>query len=1026
MAKVRVYELAKEFGVESKVVMAKLQELGEFVRSASSTIEAPVVRKLTDAFQQGGGNGRSAGRPAAPKKAAPRPSAPSPAQAGGPSRAVQAAGDRPAAPRPAAPKPAAAQQPAAPSAPAPAPSQGPRPTPGPKPAPRPAPAAPEFTAPPASPAASAPAPSGPKPGARPGAPKPGGARPSGPGQDRGQQGGQGRPGGQRPGAPAQRPGGRPGGPRPGNNPFTSGGNAGMARPAAPRPQGGPRPGGPGAPGAGPRPQGPGGQGGGPRPQAPGGNRPSPGSMPRPQGGGAGPRPGGGPRPNPGMMPQRPAAGPRPGPGGGGRGPGGAGRPGGGRPGGGGGFAGRPGGGGGRPGGGGGFAGRPGGGGGFGGGGGRPGFGGRPGGPGGRGGTQGAFGRPGGPARRGRKSKRQRRQEYEAMQAPSVGGVMLPRGNGETIRLSRGASLTDFAEKINANPASLVAVMMNLGEMVTATQSVSDETLQLLADEMNYTVQIVSPEEEDRELLESFDLEFGEDEGSEEDLVVRPPVVTVMGHVDHGKTRLLDAIRKTNVIAGEAGGITQHIGAYQVATEVNDEERKITFIDTPGHEAFTAMRARGARSTDIAILVVAANDGVMPQTVEALNHAKAAEVPIVVAVNKIDVEGADPTKVRGQLTEYGLVAEEYGGDTMFVDISAKQGLHIDSLLEAVVLTADASLDLRANPNQDAQGISIESRLDRGRGAVATVLVQRGTLRVGDTMVVGDAYGRVRAMLDDNGNNVAEAGPSTPVQVLGLTNVPGAGDNFIVVEEDRTARQIAEKRAARERNAAFAKRTRRVSLEDLDKVLKAGEVQQLNLIIKGDASGSVEALESSLLQLDVGEEVDIRVLHRGVGAVTESDIDLAMGSDAIVIGFNVRAAGRAAQMAEREGVDVRYYSVIYQAIEEIEAALKGMLKPEYEEVELGTAEIREVFRSSKLGNIAGVLIRSGEVKRNTKARLLRDGKVIAENLNIEGLRRFKDDVTEIREGFEGGINLGNFNDIKVDDVIATYEMREKPRV
>ncbi|MCG0069430.1 translation initiation factor IF-2, partial [Streptomyces tricolor] len=897
----------------------------------------------------------------------------------------------------------------------------------PKPAPRPAPAAPEFTAPPAAPAAQtpqAPAAQGPRPGARPGAPKPGGARPA-PGQGQGSRPGQGAP---RPGGQAPRPGARPAGPRPGNNPFTSGGNAGMARPQAPRPQGGARPG-PGGPGGAPRPQAPGAQGGGPRPQAPGGPRPTPAGMPRPQGG---PRPGpAGPRPNPGMMPQRPAAGPRPGPGGGGRGPGAGGRPGGGggRPGGG--FAGRPGGGGGgfagRPGGpgggGGGFAGRPGGPGG--GGGGRPGFGGRPGGPGGRGGTQGAFGRPGGPARRGRKSKRQRRQEYEAMQAPSVGGVMLPRGNGETIRLSRGASLTDFAEKINANPASLVAVMMNLGEMVTATQSVSDETLQLLADEMNYTVQIVSPEEEDRELLESFDIEFGEDEGSDEDLVVRPPVVTVMGHVDHGKTRLLDAIRKTNVIAGEAGGITQHIGAYQVATQVNDEERKITFIDTPGHEAFTAMRARGAKSTDIAILVVAANDGVMPQTVEALNHAKAADVPIVVAVNKIDVEGADPTKVRGQLTEYGLVAEEYGGDTMFVDISAKQGLHIDSLLEAVILTADASLDLRANPNQDAQGISIESRLDRGRGAVATVLVQRGTLRVGDTMVVGDAYGRVRAMLDDNGNNVAEAGPSTPVQVLGLTNVPGAGDNFLVVDEDRTARQIAEKRAARERNAAFAKRTRRVSLEDLDKVLKAGEVQQLNLIIKGDASGSVEALESSLLQLDVGEEVDIRVLHRGVGAVTESDIDLAMGSDAIVIGFNVRAAGRAAQMAEREGVDVRYYSVIYQAIEEIEAALKGMLKPEFEEVELGTAEIREVFKSSKLGNIAGVLIRSGEVRRNTKARLIRDGKVVAENLTIEGLRRFKDDVTEIREGYEGGINLGNFNDIKVDDVIATYEMREKPR-
>ncbi|MFD7610622.1 translation initiation factor IF-2 [Streptomyces sp. NPDC059828] len=1032
MAKVRVYELAKEFGVESKVVMAKLQELGEFVRSASSTIEAPVVRKLTDAFQQGSGASpakRAAGKPAAPRKATPAKPAPeAEGRAGGAPAPTPAQAARPAAPKPGAPAPKPVAAEASKSVPAAAPAPGPRPTPGPKPpaAPKPAPAAPatpEFTAPPAAPAA------GPRPGAAPG-PRPG----SRPGQ--GAQGGA-RPGAPRPGGERQapRPGARPAGPRPGNNPFTSGGSTGMARPQAPRPGGAPRPGAQGGPG-GPRPQASG--QGGPRPQAgPGGARPTPGGMPRPQAPRpAGPGGPGGNRPNPGMMPQRPAAGPRPGPGGGGggRGPGGGGgRPGGaGRPGGGG-FAGRPAGpgGGGRPGGGGGggFGGpRPGGGGGGGfggGGGGRPGFGGRPGGPGGRGGTQGAFGRPGGPARRGRKSKRQRRQEYEAMQAPSVGGVMLPRGGGETVRLSRGASLTDFAEKINANPASLVAVMMNLGEMVTATQSVSDETLHLLAGEMNYTVQIVSPEEEDRELLESFDIEFGEDEGGEEFLVARPPVVTVMGHVDHGKTRLLDAIRKTNVVAGEAGGITQHIGAYQVSTEVNDEERRITFIDTPGHEAFTAMRARGAKSTDIAILVVAANDGVMPQTVEALNHAKAADVPIVVAVNKIDVEGADPTKVRGQLTEYGLVAEEYGGDTMFVDISAKQGLNIENLLEAVVLTADAALDLRANPEQDAQGIAIESHLDRGRGAVSTVLVQRGTLRIGDTMVVGDAYGRVRAMLDDKGNNVEEATPSTPVLVLGLTNVPGAGDNFLVVDEDRTARQIAEKRAARERNAAFAKRTRRVSLEDLDKVLKAGEVQQLNLIIKGDASGSVEALESSLLQLDVGEEVDIRVLHRGVGAVTESDIDLATGSDAIVIGFNVRAAGRATQMAEREGVDVRYYSVIYQAIEEIEAALKGMLKPEYEEVELGTAEIREVFRSSKLGNIAGVLIRSGEVKRNTKARLVRDGKVIAENLNIEGLRRFKDDVTEIREGYEGGINLGNFNDIKVDDVIATYEMREKPR-
>ncbi|WP_042374909.1 translation initiation factor IF-2, partial [Streptacidiphilus neutrinimicus] len=655
-----------------------------------------------------------------------------------------------------------------------------------------------------------------------------------------------------------------------------------------------------------------------------------------------------------------------------------------------------------------------------------GFGGRPGGPGARGGTQGAFGRgPGGRPARGRKSKRAKRQEYEAMQAPSVGGVMLPKGHGETVRLSRGASLTDFADKINANPAALVSVMFNLGEMVTATQSVSDDILQMLAGEMGFTLEIVSREDEDRELLESFDIDFGEDEGGEDDLAPRPPVVTVMGHVDHGKTRLLDAIRKSNVVAGEAGGITQHIGAYQVVTEVNGEERAITFLDTPGHEAFTAMRARGAKSTDIAILVVAANDGVMPQTVEALNHAKAAGVPIVVAVNKIDVEGADPVKVRGQLTEFGLVAEEYGGDTMFVDISARQGLHIDSLLEAVVLTADASLDLRANPEQDAQGIAIEAHLDKGRGAMATVLVQRGTLHVGDSIVVGDSYGRVRAMLDENGNNLQEAGPSRPVLLLGLTSVPRAGDSFIVVDEDRTARQIAEKRSARDRNAMFARRPVRVSLEDLDKAIAAGGIQQLNLIIKGDVSGSVEALEDALLKLDVGEEVELRILHRGVGAITESDVDLAMGSDAIILGFNVRAEGRARTAADREGVDIRYYSVIYQAIEEIEAALKGLLKPEYEEVRLGSAEIREVFRSSKFGNIAGVLVREGLIRRNAKARLIRDGKVVAENLTIEGLRRFKDDATEVREGFEAGVTLGSYNDIKVEDTIETYEMREKPR-
>jgi translation initiation factor IF-2 len=615
-----------------------------------------------------------------------------------------------------------------------------------------------------------------------------------------------------------------------------------------------------------------------------------------------------------------------------------------------------------------------------------------------------------------------------MSAPSLGGVQVPRGNGDVLRLPRGASLSDFADKIDANPASLVTVLFHLGEMVTTTQSVNEETLQLLGAELNYNVQVVSPEDEDRELLESFDLTFGNDEGGEEKLIARPPVVTVMGHVDHGKTRLLDAIRKTNVIGGEAGGITQHIGAYQVRVEHDGQDRAITFIDTPGHEAFTAMRARGASTTDIVVLVVAADDGVMPQTIEALNHAQAAEVPVVVAVNKIDKEGADPTKVRGQLTEYGLVAEEYGGDTLFVDVSARNNLNIDQLLEGILLTADAALDLRANPTQDAQGIAIEAHLDRGRGPVATVLVQRGTLRVGDSIVAGDAFGRVRAMLDDDGNQIDEAGPGTPVMVLGLTSVPGAGDSFIVVEEDRTARQIADRRSARERNAQLASTRRRISLDDLDKALAAGEVQQLNLIIKGDVSGSVEALEDSLLKIELGDgddEVSLRVIGRGVGAITENDINLAIASDAVVIGFNVRPEGKAREAAEREGVDVRYYTVIYQAIDEIEAALKGMLKPEFEEVQLGTAEVREVFRVPKIGNVAGSLVRSGTIRRNSKARLVRDGVVVAESLTVDSLRRFKDDATEVREGFECGIGLGSFNDIKVEDVIETYEMREKPR-
>ncbi len=614
-----------------------------------------------------------------------------------------------------------------------------------------------------------------------------------------------------------------------------------------------------------------------------------------------------------------------------------------------------------------------------------------------------------------------------MQAPMSGGVAIPRGDGSTIvRLRRGASLTDFADKINANPAGLVAILIHLGELATATQSLDEDTFRLLGSELGYDIQVVSPEDEDRELLGTFDIDIeGEAEGDEEFLEPRPPVVTVMGHVDHGKTKMLDAIRHANVVAGEAGGITQHIGAYQVHFEHEGVNRALTFIDTPGHEAFTAMRARGAKVTDIAVLVVAADDGVMPQTIEALNHAQAAGVPIVVAVNKVDKEGANPDKIRQQLTEYNLVAEEYGGDTMFVDVSAKQRLNIDALLEAVLLTADAALDLRANPDKDARGVAIEASLDKGRGPLATVLVQSGTLAVGDSIVCGTAYGRVRAMLDENGEAMDVALPSRPVQVLGLTSVPRAGDTFIVAPDDRTARQIAEKREAVERAANLARRRKRISLEDFTKALEQGKVQTLNLILKGDVSGSVEALEDALLKIVVDEQVQLQVIHRGVGAITQNDVNLATVDNAVIIGFNVRPAERVAELADREGVDLRFYSVIYQALDDVEAALKGMLKPEYEEAQLGTAEVREIFRSSKFGNIAGCLVRTGEIRRNSKARVLRDGVVIGDNLQIESLKRFKDDATEVRDGYECGIGLGSFNDLRVDDVIETFEMREKPR-
>ena len=854
-------------------------------------------------------------------------------------------------------------------------------------------AAPKADAPkPGAPKPAAAAKSAPKPRAKKpeGAPKPAGRKPA--------EAGAPKPAPRRTDAPRPaRPGGpRPGGPRPGNNPYAS--SQGMPRPGG---SGGPRPGTPrpgGSGNGGPRP-------GATRQGASGNGGPRSGATRQGASGNGGPRTGGN-RPNPGMMPgqanfARNAAsgngGAERGGRGGGRGRGGA-RPGAGA----------------------------------GAGGGAPqnnggGFGGpRGGGRGGRGSTPGAFGRGGGRSQRGRKSKRAKRQEYEQQNAPVIGGVSIPRGNGAQIRIRQGASLADLAEKIDVNPAALVTVLFALGEMATATQSLDQDTFEALGAELGYDVKVVSPEDEDRELLESFDIDLEAEELDDaENMVPRPPVVTVMGHVDHGKTKLLDAIRHTDVVDTEHGGITQHIGAYQVTVKAEDgTARPITFIDTPGHEAFTAMRARGAQVTDIAILVVAADDGVMPQTVEAINHAQAAGVPIVVAVNKVDKDTANPEKIRSQLTEYGLVAEEYGGDVMFVNISAKQRTGIRELLEAVLLTADAALTLEANPNTDARGVAIEANLDKGRGAVATMLVQRGTLHVGDSLVVGSSYGRVRAMFDDAGNDVSEAGPSMPVAVLGLTSVPRAGDSFLVASDDRTARQIADKREAAERQALLAKRRKRVSLEDFDKVLAEGEVDTLNLVIKGDVSGAVEALEDSLLRIDVGDEVALRIIHRGVGAITQNDVNLATVDNAVIIGFNVRPAERVAEMADAEGVEIKYYNVIYSAIDDIEAALKGMLKPIYEEVQLGTAEIRQVFRSGKFGNIAGSIVRSGTIKRGTKARLVRDGVVVAENLEIASLRREKDDVTEVREGYECGITLGH-KDIAEGDIIETWEMREKAR-
>ena len=893
MSKVRVHELAKQLGMESKEVLAKLQEMGEFVRSASSTVEAPVVRKLVALYP----DAKPAEEKKPVKKAAAKKSAAKKTAEVDPALAAELAAelgvdlDALKASRAAAAEAA--------SAPAPTPQVSEE---------------------------SAPAADAPKPAPRPG---------NNPFST---------------GSAVPRP------PRPGNNPFSTGG-AVPRPPARPQGTGAPRPG-----MSGPRP-------GSVRPgfaARPSSPRPAgaPGSQYPPRTGTGAPTSSG---------PYR-SSGPSTG-GAPGRAPSGA-----------------------------------------------PGRGGP-----GRGGAAGAFGKNASKSsKRKPKSRKALRDEFDNMQAPQLGGAVIPHGDGKTqIRMRRGSSLADFAEKINADPAALVAALFHLGEMVTATQSVDADTFEILGAQLGYIIQVVSPEDEDRELLQDFDIDLAKEleELDPSELVARPPVVTVMGHVDHGKTSLLDAIRKTEVFKSEAGGITQHIGAYQIHHDHDGINRAITFIDTPGHEAFTAMRARGAKVTDIAVLVVAADDGIMPQTIEALNHAQAADVPIVVAVNKIDKEGANPDKVRQQLTEYNLVAEEYGGDTIFVNVSAKAGQGIDQLIESILLTADAAIDLRAVADDSARGVAIEAHLDRGRGPVATVLVQRGTLRIGDAIVAGGSFGRVRAMLDEHGQSVDEAGPSRPVQVLGFTSVPSAGDTFLVADEDRTARQIAEKRQAAERNAQLAKARKKVSLEDF---MEQSKISTLNLILKGDVSGSVEALEDALMQLDVGAEVDLRVIHRGVGAITKSDITLASASTAVVIGFNVKPEPQTAIFADQEGVEVRFYSVIYQAIEEIELSLKGLLKPEFEEIVLGNAEVRDIFKSSKAGNIAGSVVLDGIIRRNAKARLLRNGEVIVADLTIDSLKRFKDDATEVREGFECGIGVGNIKEMLVGDTIQVFEMREKKRV
>jgi len=977
---IRVHELAKELGMLNAEMMALCDRMGVGVKSHSSTlIEAQADRLRRRAEKDGLTRPEQPEEPKPVKKTAAKKAAAPKAEAGEAGETAKPV-KKAAAKKAAAPKTADADAPAtppaveapvaAPAAPAPvieAPApvvEAPAPAPAPvAPAPAQAPAPVVDTPAPEAPPAEAPAAritsSRPAPAEAPRAPSRPAAPPAPSVADAP------RPAAPRPAGP---PPARPAGPPPGARPMSASGKPipppPVARPMSasgkpiPPPPGGLRPGGPAG-----RPGGP----GGPRPGGytarPGGPAPRPGGPggPRP-GGGFAPRPGGpgGPRPGGGFAP-RPGGGPGGGPGAGGPGSG------------------------------------------------RPGGGGGP--------------RPNGQRRAPRKKSRaRRRRDFDELQPNynsnyTATNAPVPEG---TIIVERGVSAQEFAPKLNRTAADVIRFLLQNGEMVTATMTLTDEQMELFALEVGADLLLVEPgQQEELELQALFDDSDDDDESLQ---VPRAPVITVMGHVDHGKTTLLDKIRNANVVAGEAGGITQHIGAYMV--DVGG--KKITFLDTPGHAAFTKMRARGAQVTDIVVLMVAADDGVMPQTIEAINHAKAAEVPIVVALNKIDKENADPQRVLSQLAEHELVPESWGGDTIVVEMSAQQNLGVDDLLEQLAAVAEIE-ELTANPTGRAKGVVLEANLDVGRGPVATILVDKGELKVGDPIVAGAAWGRVRAMINDKGEQVKVAGPSTPVQVLGLQSVPNAGDEFRSSDDEKTARTVADAREQRQRLKAQRGDARvhtGVKLEDIFSQIQAGEVATLNLVLKADVQGSLEAVTESLRRLE-RDEVKLAFVHRAVGGITENDISLAATTNATLIGFNVRPDKKAREMADTEGVEIRTYEIIYKLLEDIERAMVGMLAPEFEEVVTGEAEVREIFRVPRIGAIAGCMVLSGQITRGSKVRFLRDGTIIWKGA-ISSLRRFKDDAREVREGFECGVGLTDFQDLKAGDIIETYEEREIARV